>query len=69
MRRQLIEFPIFAQHRHTRHAAQLFFHCIEQRDLHTWSFGELPKVYQQKRGGFEVRAYPALVDKKDSVEI
>ncbi|EQB9031012.1 ATP-dependent RNA helicase HrpA [Vibrio cholerae] len=42
---------------------------IEQHDLHTWSFGELPKVYQQKRGGFEVRAYPALVDKKDSVEI
>ncbi len=42
---------------------------IEQRDLHTWSFGELPKVYQQKRGCFEVRAYPALVDKKDSVEI
>ncbi|HDZ9221464.1 TPA: ATP-dependent RNA helicase HrpA [Vibrio cholerae] len=42
---------------------------IEQRDLHTWSFGELPKVYQQKRGGFEVRAYPALVDKKDCVEI
>ncbi|EOC1802566.1 ATP-dependent RNA helicase HrpA [Vibrio cholerae] len=42
---------------------------IEQRDLHTWSFGELPQVYQQKRGGFEVRAYPALVDKKDSVEI
>ncbi|CRZ87668.1 Uncharacterised protein [Vibrio cholerae] len=31
MRRQLIEFPIFTQHRHTRHAAQLFFHCIEQR--------------------------------------
>lgn len=26
-------------------------------------------MYQQKRGGFEVRAYPALVDKKDSVEI
>ncbi len=42
---------------------------IEQRDLHTWSFGELPKMYQQKRGGFEVKAYPALVDKKDSVEI
>jgi len=42
---------------------------IEQSGLHTWSFGELPKVYQQKRGGFEVKAYPALVDKKDSVEI
>ncbi|MDN3682549.1 ATP-dependent RNA helicase HrpA [Vibrio tapetis subsp. quintayensis] len=42
---------------------------IEQQGLHTWSFGELPKVYQQKRGGFEVKAYPALVDNKDSVEI
>nr|WP_208604771.1 ATP-dependent RNA helicase HrpA [Vibrio injensis] len=42
---------------------------IEQKDLHTWSFGELPKVYQQKRGGFEVKAYPALVDNKDSIEI
>ena len=42
---------------------------IEQKDLHTWSFGELPQVYQQKRSGFEVRAYPALVDNKDSVEI
>ncbi len=42
---------------------------IEQQGLHTWSFGELPMVYQQKRGGFEVKAYPALVDSKDSVEI
>lgn len=42
---------------------------IEQQGLHTWSFGELPKVYQQKRGGYEVKAYPAIVDSKDSVEI
>lgn len=42
---------------------------IEQQGLHTWSFGELPKVYQQKRGGFNVKAYPAIVDSKDSVEI
>ncbi|MDC0610740.1 ATP-dependent RNA helicase HrpA [Vibrio sp.] len=42
---------------------------IEQKDLHTWSFGELPKVYQQKKGGFDVKAYPALVDTKDSVAI
>ncbi|GLT16598.1 ATP-dependent RNA helicase HrpA [Vibrio zhanjiangensis] len=42
---------------------------IEQRDLKSWSFGELPKVYQQKRGGYEVKAYPAIVDAKDSVEI
>jgi ATP-dependent helicase HrpA len=42
---------------------------IEQKDLHTWSFGELPQVYQQKRGGFEVKAFPAIVDEKDSVSI
>ncbi|NOH80521.1 ATP-dependent RNA helicase HrpA [Vibrio sp. RE86] len=42
---------------------------IEQKGLHTWSFGELPKVYQQKRGGYDVKAYPAIVDGKDSVEI
>ncbi|MGJ7093576.1 ATP-dependent RNA helicase HrpA [Vibrio hannami] len=42
---------------------------IEQKDLHTWSFGELPKVYKQKRGGFDVKAFPAIVDSKDSVEI
>ncbi|MCG3728451.1 ATP-dependent RNA helicase HrpA [Vibrio cincinnatiensis] len=42
---------------------------IEQKSLHTWSFGELPRVYQQKRGGFEVKAYPALVDNKESIEI
>ncbi|MGX9416240.1 ATP-dependent RNA helicase HrpA [Vibrio sp. WJH972] len=42
---------------------------IEQKGLHTWSFGELPQVYQQKRGGYEVKAYPAIVDDKDSVGI
>ncbi|MEH0741301.1 ATP-dependent RNA helicase HrpA [Vibrio cholerae] len=42
---------------------------IEQQGLHTWSFGELPKVYQQKRGGYDVKAYPAIIDGKDSVEI
>ncbi|WP_143169448.1 ATP-dependent RNA helicase HrpA [Vibrio quintilis] len=42
---------------------------IEQKGLHTWSFGELPQVYQQKKGGFDVKAYPALVDQKDSVAV
>ncbi|ENP8321622.1 ATP-dependent RNA helicase HrpA [Vibrio vulnificus] len=42
---------------------------IEQQGLHTWSFGELPQVYQQKRGAYQVKAFPALVDNKDSVEI
>ncbi|WP_428473673.1 MULTISPECIES: ATP-dependent RNA helicase HrpA [Photobacterium] len=42
---------------------------IEQEGLKTWSFGALPECYQQKRGGFEVKAFPALVDNKDSVGI
>ncbi len=42
---------------------------IEQEGLKTWSFGQLPERYQQKRGGFEVKAYPAIVDNKDSVGI
>ncbi|WP_321406211.1 ATP-dependent RNA helicase HrpA [Tolumonas auensis] len=42
---------------------------IEQEGLTLWSFGPLPQQYSQKRGGFEVKAYPALVDQKDSVAI
>ncbi|QTF08483.1 ATP-dependent RNA helicase HrpA [Brenneria izadpanahii] len=42
---------------------------LEQRDLHVWSFGALPECYEQKRGGYSVKAYPALVDEKDSVAI
>ncbi|WP_323610438.1 ATP-dependent RNA helicase HrpA [Pectobacterium versatile] len=42
---------------------------LEQRGLHVWSFGSLPDCYEQKRGGYSVKAYPALVDEKDSVAI
>ncbi|MDD1791570.1 ATP-dependent RNA helicase HrpA [Enterovibrio sp. ZSDZ42] len=42
---------------------------IEQQGLTTWSFGQLPQMYQQKRGGFEVKAFPAIIDNKDSVGI
>ncbi|MFD2176661.1 ATP-dependent RNA helicase HrpA [Veronia pacifica] len=42
---------------------------IEQQGLTTWSFGTLPQKYQQRRGGFEVKAFPAIVDNKDSVSI
>ncbi len=42
---------------------------IEQSGLHIWSFGTLPDHYQQKRGGYQVKAWPALVDEKESVGI
>ncbi|NUU66482.1 ATP-dependent RNA helicase HrpA [Enterobacteriaceae bacterium BIT-l23] len=42
---------------------------IEQSGLHLWSFGTLPESYEQKRGGYKVKAWPALVDEKESVGI
>lgn len=42
---------------------------LEQSNLHIWSFGTLPEFYEQKRGGYSMKAYPALVDEKDSVAI
>ncbi|WP_438320107.1 ATP-dependent RNA helicase HrpA [Edwardsiella tarda] len=42
---------------------------LEQQGLHLWSFGELPQCYEQKRGNYAIKAYPALVDDKDSVAI
>ncbi|TCV99843.1 ATP-dependent RNA helicase HrpA [Biostraticola tofi] len=42
---------------------------MEQQDLQVWSFGNLPKRYEQKKGNYAVKAYPALVDEKDSVAI
>lgn len=42
---------------------------MEQSNLHIWSFGKLPEFYEQKRGGYSVKAYPALVDEKESVAI
>ncbi|WP_425482135.1 ATP-dependent RNA helicase HrpA [Budvicia diplopodorum] len=42
---------------------------IEQHGLQEWSFGSLPGVFEQKRGGYAVKAYPALIDEKSSVGI
>ena len=42
---------------------------IEQSGLRRWSFGTLPESYEQKLGGYKVKAWPALVDEKESVGI
>ena len=42
---------------------------LEQSGLHIWSFGDLPQSYEQKRGNYQVKAWPALVDEKESVAI
>ncbi|GGI84825.1 ATP-dependent RNA helicase HrpA [Shewanella gelidii] len=42
---------------------------IEQKDITEWSFGELPKLFKQSKGRYEVKAFPALVDNKSNVAI
>lgn len=42
---------------------------IEQSGLHIWSFADLPQCYEQKQCGFSVKAFPAIVDEKDTVGI
>ena len=42
---------------------------IEQSGLHIWSFGQLPESYERKQGGYRMKAFPALVDEKESVAI
>ncbi|MEL0658355.1 ATP-dependent RNA helicase HrpA [Psychromonas arctica] len=42
---------------------------IEKSDLVEWDFGKLPKSFKKDHGGYEVKAYPALVDKNKSVAI
>lgn len=42
---------------------------IEQDNITEWTIGHLPLRYQQKRAGFLVEAYPALVDERNSVAI
>ncbi|WP_425427696.1 ATP-dependent RNA helicase HrpA [Bowmanella denitrificans] len=42
---------------------------VEQQDLTNWSFGKLSEVFVNKQASFQVKAYPALVDNKQSVAI
>ncbi len=42
---------------------------IEQENLTQWSFGTLPEEYVKLQAGYEIKAFPALVDERDSVSI
>ncbi|TMO59811.1 ATP-dependent RNA helicase HrpA [Pseudoalteromonas aurantia] len=42
---------------------------IEQQEIVEWQFGTLPSEYTKKQGNYEIKAFPALVDKKDSTAI
>ncbi|MCF4009720.1 ATP-dependent RNA helicase HrpA [Rheinheimera sp. UJ63] len=42
---------------------------IEQAALTNWTFGDLPQEYVKLQAGFEIKAFPALIDEGDSVAI
>ncbi|WP_372625135.1 ATP-dependent RNA helicase HrpA [Arsukibacterium sp.] len=42
---------------------------IEQENLTQWNFGTLPQEYVKLQAGYEIKAFPALVDERDSVSI
>ncbi|WP_323846776.1 ATP-dependent RNA helicase HrpA [Microbulbifer magnicolonia] len=42
---------------------------FERADITSWDFGELPETHTLQQGAIKVRAYPALVEGKDSVSL
>ncbi|GAA3387144.1 ATP-dependent RNA helicase HrpA [Cryptosporangium minutisporangium] len=42
---------------------------LEQTGLKAWTLDTLPQVVERRRGGYLVKAYPALVDEGDSVAV
>ena len=55
-------------------AAALPKHELEQKGLQAWTFGDLPRHVDSsyaggRSGAGTVRAYPAIVDRRDSVEL
>lgn len=42
---------------------------LEQENVLRWNFGSLPQRFEQKKGGYRLMAWPALVDERQSVAI
>ncbi|CAK8738217.1 hypothetical protein SODG_001916 [Sodalis praecaptivus] len=42
---------------------------LEQENVQSWHFGSLPQRFEQKKGGYRLMAWPALVDERQSVAI
>ncbi|KAB2346849.1 ATP-dependent RNA helicase HrpA [Actinomadura rudentiformis] len=42
---------------------------LERAGLREWTIGELPRTYERRQAGYEVKAYPALTDEGDSVAV
>ncbi|GAB2594421.1 ATP-dependent RNA helicase HrpA [Streptomyces capparidis] len=53
----------------TREAMSAAGRGIERSGLRAWDLGELPRTFEERRGGHVVKGFPALVDEGDSVAV
>jgi ATP-dependent helicase HrpA len=53
----------------TREVVEAVGQGVERDGLTSWTIGTLPRMIEERRGAFTVRAYPALVDEGDSVAV
>ncbi|MGI5320823.1 ATP-dependent RNA helicase HrpA [Actinomadura nitritigenes] len=42
---------------------------VERSGLTGWTIGELPRTYERRQAGYDVKAYPALTDEGESVAV
>ncbi len=42
---------------------------IERQEVKQWDFGRIPKEFVKRQGNIEIKAYPALIDKGQSVAV
>ncbi|GAA0278296.1 ATP-dependent RNA helicase HrpA [Actinomadura nitritigenes] len=42
---------------------------VERSGLTEWTIGELPRTYERRQAGYDVKAYPALTDEGDGVAV
>ncbi len=42
---------------------------VERSGLTEWTIGELPRTYERRQNGYDVKAYPALTDEGESVAV
>jgi ATP-dependent helicase HrpA len=54
---------------HVQDQIQIVGNNFEQSKLTEWSFGDLPKTHLLEQNGLEIRVFPGLVDKGDSVDL
>ncbi|CAA6821216.1 MAG: ATP-dependent RNA helicase HrpA (EC [uncultured Thiotrichaceae bacterium] len=67
--RDLLKLKGDVKHKTVESFQKIKTHALEQQGLSNWTFGDLPEYLSVNNHGIHVRAYPAIVAKKDVVDI